>query len=287
MWSDSPARRLTKRVALATAEALWRGTFRAWSRLDPRHPAAWLPAGGRVVVVAPHPDDEVAGCGAAIIAHLAAGDPVQVVIATTGDGSRAGGADAATMRRLRAAEASEAAERLGVGELAWLGHSEADLDGDALRAELAACCAGATRIYAPSGWDFHPIHRAVARAVADAADQGAEIWAVQVQTPLPDAAITHLLPIDAAAPALAAAFAAHRSQRDSLAAPQRMRIYAGLRLGAPGPAEPFAAFDVAGYRRHIATTRPSPAGSLRPSALRDGLAYRGDLRWRASPRAAG
>ena len=42
------------------------------------------PAGGPVIVVAPHPDDETLGCGATIMQKLAAGTPVHVVIATDG-----------------------------------------------------------------------------------------------------------------------------------------------------------------------------------------------------------
>lgn len=39
---------------------------------------------GRVLVLAPHPDDEVFGCGGAIMQHLAQGDEVTVIILTDG-----------------------------------------------------------------------------------------------------------------------------------------------------------------------------------------------------------
>ena len=38
----------------------------------------------RVLVLAPHPDDEVFGCGAAIAMHVAEGSAVHVVIVTDG-----------------------------------------------------------------------------------------------------------------------------------------------------------------------------------------------------------
>ena len=38
----------------------------------------------RVLVLAPHADDEVLGCGGTIMLHAAQGDPVHVVIAFNG-----------------------------------------------------------------------------------------------------------------------------------------------------------------------------------------------------------
>src|SRR5687767_6864064 len=45
----------------------------------------------RVMVVAPHPDDETLGCGGTIAKHAAAGDQVEVLIITDGGASRARG----------------------------------------------------------------------------------------------------------------------------------------------------------------------------------------------------
>ena len=40
--------------------------------------------GKRVLVFAPHPDDETIGCGGSLALHAKAGDPVKVVILTDG-----------------------------------------------------------------------------------------------------------------------------------------------------------------------------------------------------------
>ena len=61
-----------------------------------------------VLVIAPHADDEVFGCGGAIAAHVQNGVTVHVVILT--DGAQAGEAN------VRARESRSAAAVLGYGE---------------------------------------------------------------------------------------------------------------------------------------------------------------------------
>ncbi len=46
--------------------------------------ASPLPAARRVLVLAPHADDEVFGCGGAIMRHADRGVPVRVVVAADG-----------------------------------------------------------------------------------------------------------------------------------------------------------------------------------------------------------
>ena len=38
----------------------------------------------RILVIAPHPDDEILGCGGTMIKHIEAGDEVYVCIVTKG-----------------------------------------------------------------------------------------------------------------------------------------------------------------------------------------------------------
>src|SRR5215203_6825970 len=58
----------------------------------------------KVLVLAPHPDDETLGCGGIIPLHLQAGDDVRIAIVTDGRRSHAGGLDADAMAALRARE---------------------------------------------------------------------------------------------------------------------------------------------------------------------------------------
>src|SRR5687767_3222241 len=69
----------------------------------------------RLLVLAPHPDDETIGCGATILRRRAAGTAVRVVVATDGRLShRSAEVTPDELARIRAAEFREACSRLGV-----------------------------------------------------------------------------------------------------------------------------------------------------------------------------
>ena len=114
--------------------------------------------GSPVLVLAPHPDDEVFGCGGAIVQLLGAGAEVRSVVLT--DGGAQG--DANTRR----AEALEASARLGLDEPEFwdladrsLRPDDADL-ADRLRALMIEFAP--QLILLPSPAEIHPDHRAVA-----------------------------------------------------------------------------------------------------------------------------
>ena len=81
----------------------------------------------RVVVFAPHPDDEVIGCGGTIAAHVNAADTVSIVYLTSGE---AGSLNVLPdeVRVIREAEARQGAERLGVKDLVFLRFPDGYLD---------------------------------------------------------------------------------------------------------------------------------------------------------------
>ena len=79
---------------------------------------------GTVLVVAPHPDDEILGCGGTIARLTAGGQTVHVAIATRGNPPRYRPEDVERVR----AEAAAAHTLLGVTQTHWLDHPAAELD---------------------------------------------------------------------------------------------------------------------------------------------------------------
>jgi LmbE family N-acetylglucosaminyl deacetylase len=141
--------------------------FRSWTPLvDPRT----IPR-GNVLVVAPHPDDEVIGCGGAIAFHVARGDAVHVVHMTGGEAGDPDALASGDLVALRLREAKAAAAVLGVKELVGLGFPDGRLEpSDAVVERLLdhvnRVCPAV--VYAPSPLECHPDHLATCRAAAAA-----------------------------------------------------------------------------------------------------------------------
>lgn len=123
------------------------------------------------VVVAPHPDDETLGCGAAIARKVAAGSPVWILIATDGRHSHKSRLiSPATLGGIRADEARAACRTLGVPEdrfrqLGWEDSRLAEREEELT--EVIRTVVGNVRpdeILVTSARDWHPDHQAANRA---------------------------------------------------------------------------------------------------------------------------
>ena len=145
--------------------------------------AAGSVAASSVLVLAPHPDDEVFGCGGAIAQHLESGCAVHVVVLTDGGV----GGDAAT----RAEECRQAAGVLGLGPPEFWNLPDRGLVASAdLVLRLAACIGsrGADLVYAPSPYEVHPDHRqttALMCAAAARLERPVRVAFYEVGSPLP------------------------------------------------------------------------------------------------------
>ena len=132
------------------------------------------------LVLAPHPDDEIFGCGGAIASHVLQGIPVDVVILT--DGGLYGDPS------IRMAESRAAAALLGYGEPEFWGlpdrglHQAQDL---VERIVKKIGITGADLVYAPSPWEIHPDHRRTCSAAVEAVIRtGIRIAFYEVGNPL-------------------------------------------------------------------------------------------------------
>ena len=282
------ALRWLKRQLAAIVETGWRrgfwlaGMVKRVARTAGHEARPWsTPGGQRVLVVAPHPDDEACGCGGTLLRHLAGGDAVTLLYVTDGRGSRALGLAPDAMAAQRQVEAAACAAVLGVSDWQWLGLPEWKWEIEALAPRLLATLEGVQPdvIYAPSRVDFHPEHWKTAHALAAALAQwpGApHVRAMALQVPL-GASLTNLVcSTNSVQARQQAAIAAHASQVYSTARTQRMRRYAAAAYGLPGEAEAFWEMSAARYQRLHATapsTWPAVFRSLRAMPWTDGLAY--------------
>lgn len=119
----------------------------------------------RVLVVAPHPDDEVIGCGGAILDHVAAGDSVEVIFLTSGEGGGHGAGDPGGDRER---EAKAAAKVLGVSGIEFWGEPDGALRATRPLIERLRRRIGDMRpfrVYVTHEGEMHPDHRAAARLV--------------------------------------------------------------------------------------------------------------------------
>ena len=119
----------------------------------------------RILVIAPHPDDEAIGCGGALCRHVAQGDEVQVVFLTSGEKGGHGRPEAETIR-VREREARDAAKILGLRHLEFW--HEVDGAVRATRPAVARLRAKLSKfrpqtIYVTHDREMHPDHRGAAR----------------------------------------------------------------------------------------------------------------------------
>lgn len=175
-----------------------RGAIQLYRRVGDEAPALIdLPPGDRVLVLAPHMDDEVIGCGGTLVKHAERGCAITVAVLTDGSlGDPVAEAKAMpqaardemrkVLSEVRKNESRAAARVLGVEEVRFLGF----IDGGLAQApgaqetvqRLVADCRP-DMLYAPFVTDRHPDHRATASLAAvlgrrwpDLLIVGYEVW---------------------------------------------------------------------------------------------------------------
>jgi glycosyltransferase involved in cell wall biosynthesis/LmbE family N-acetylglucosaminyl deacetylase len=126
---------------------------------------------GNVLVLAPHPDDEVFGCAGTIIRHVESEDPVHVIIVTDGgyqESDDSGSKD--EYIRLRKEESIQAGAMLGYVPEFWNIPDREVIYGEKLISRISDMVKtlGIDLIYAPSVSEIHPDHRSLGMAAAEA-----------------------------------------------------------------------------------------------------------------------
>lgn len=235
--------RAIKTGILNGVEMVWAFGFAIAGKVRRAKVAAWsTPGGQRILVLAPHPDDEAIGCGGTLLKHQQQGDAVTVIYVTDGSGSRALGLSAETMAHRRQQEAMACAALLKIDDCIWLDFAEGNWSPTQLAASLNEQPAYDI-IYAPSRVDFHPEHHKVAFALAlSLAARSAEtplIRMYQIHTPLTATLVNLISPLAPVQPQITTALAAYVTQQESVRKAQRLQQYAARYYGAGRSAELF------------------------------------------------
>ncbi len=169
------------------------------SKVFNRSALVWEPGNQRVLVMAPHMDDEVIGCGGTLARHIACGADITVMFLTDG---RQGGVAAAApppvgsfesseIGAVRKGEARRALQELGIDKIEFLDAEDGTL------MQAAAGLAGRLRerleqlrpaiLYLPFFLEEHPDHRAASQLLLEAmkgANLAFECFGYEVWTPL-------------------------------------------------------------------------------------------------------
>jgi len=137
--------------------------------LVPDQAAVAIP-GTQILVLAPHPDDEVFGCGGAILRHVEHGQPVAVIVVTDGSyGVSAEEADAYVAQRRN--ESIAAARLIGYGVPVFWNYRDREISYSEKMVQKireAITDVGADLVYSPSVFEMHPDHRALGMIVVEA-----------------------------------------------------------------------------------------------------------------------
>lgn len=144
----------------------------------------------RILVLAPHPDDESIGCGGTLLQHAKQRDKVHVVFLTSGEKGGHGRSAAETIR-VRENEARTATKILGVGKIEFW-----HLPDGAVRPTRAAIEQlqkklmqfRPDKIYVTHDREMHPDHRGAVRllrrALAGATGKLPDVLGYEVWTPI-------------------------------------------------------------------------------------------------------
>lgn len=198
----------TLRAALARRFLLRlkRATHRA-------RPQPFIPVARTALVLAPHMDDEIIGCGGTLLRLIETGTAVHVLFASNSSGGVGGGGDSA-LTTIRREEARDVADFMSFASITDLGFPDGHLHGH--EAALATAIASALErlqpdiLFCPFPADGHSDHMATAAAVARAArDWRGNILAYEVWTALMPNAVVD---ISAFADRKAEAIRLYRSQ---------------------------------------------------------------------------
>jgi len=172
--------------ALARRSGSPHEALRALASVASGFPLQALPTLERVLLLAPHPDDEILGAGGTMARLAALGCDVTVAIATAGEGDPHSKLLADELMRRRQNEAAQACAVLGLRPPSWWGLPDGQLPTHhAALAEAVARAVAEVRpqvVFMPWFGEGHADHAALGKVPLP---DDTEVWAYEIWTPLP------------------------------------------------------------------------------------------------------
>jgi len=135
------------------------------------------------MVFAPHPDDELVGCGGSIARHVSLGNKVTVVYLTSGDAGNIHYSKE-ELSRIREEESRLGMQLLGVDDLVFLRNKDGYLQADAnnlVKVVELLRKAKPSVVYLPAASDAHQDHKATNELVLRAINKARGSWFQEAQ----------------------------------------------------------------------------------------------------------
>lgn len=218
---------------------------------------------GRVLVFAPHPDDETLGCGGTLARLRQNGCAVKVVVVT--DGAGAGTLPAGSVE-VRRRETRAALAVLGIEDIVFLEEPDGGFSNHPrFMRDMATLLTDFDPdwIFLPSLLDYHRDHVAIGDALLrcwQRKSSRARAFFYEIWCPLPATHVVDISPVEALKRRAIACYALPLAHCDYLSASMGLAAYRGLYLsggGRPALAEAFTEAD-----RHTLWTMPFSARLL-------------------------
>jgi len=211
----------------------------------------------RVIVFAPHPDDEILGCGGTLALLAQRGCKIKVIVVTDGGGAGWLGPGAVEARRL---ETMAALDVVGVADVEFMNEPDGNFQNSHAFEQKIIQVLNRFKpdwIFAPSVLDYHRDHVAISQALYSAwmeSVRGARLFHYEIWCPVPATCIVDITIVLAQKKEAIEKYLIPLAQRNYLHANIGLASYRGLYIdGEQGEryAEAFAEIESEGRAQRL------------------------------------
>jgi N-acetylglucosamine malate deacetylase 1 len=229
-------RTLARRMQTVARIVGWREALRMVGTTAPHQAVEFTGSPERVLVIAPHPDDEVFGCGGSLALRAQRGDHITIVYVCDGARGTESGHHNAALVTTRKDEAAAGRSALGISSAVV--HYLDIPDGTAGAHEVTKGLrklfpeARWDAIYAPWFGDEHPDHIASLNGVLGIAQPEQSLWLYEVWSPLPASSYVDMSSVLLHKELAAQAHASQLASRGYTSGVLGLNAYRGMQIGA-------------------------------------------------------